>query len=234
MTLTIWGSDSPTMTRRRFLPLLAVVLGGTGCFQAHVQPELSFRGSWAEDPAKDRAMRKRLEDLRLRLDVEPIGSGPVSSATSPAQDADDAPIEIFVGKIPAGLTLKEHVIYVDEGAPYEILGRATVVLNSGSAATFPDYKDGWRKPLCYWQAPLTWVTLGIWMLIPLNYPCGVPTYLPKEKVLAVTRNLVRELGGSFFVGNYLFENEDQAGGLDGFVVRSLSLKAPERPANSTL
>lgn len=205
------------MTRGCLLLLLALVFGGTGCFQAHVQPELSFRGSWAEDPAKDRAMRQRLEELRLRLEAE----------------ADPA-IEIYVGKIPGGLTLKEHVIYVDEGAPFEIIGRATVVLNSGSAGTFPDYKDGWRKPLCYWQAPLTWVTLGIWMLIPLNYPCGVPTYLPKEQVLNVTRNLVRELGGSFFVGNYLYENEDEAGGLDGFVVRSLSAKAPERPANSTL
>lgn len=209
------------MTLRRFLPLLAVVLSGAGCFQAHVQPEVSFRGSWAEDPAKDRAMRQRLEELRPRLDAAQSGS-------------EAEPIEIFVGKIPGGLTLKEHVIYVDEGAPYEIIGRATVVLNAGSAGTFPDYKDGWRKPLCYWQAPLTWVTLGIWMLIPLNYPCGVPTYLPKEKVLDVTRNLVRALGGSFFVGSYLFENEDEAGGLDGFVVRSLSPKSPERPANSTL
>jgi len=38
---------------------------------------------------------------------------------------------------------------------------------------FRDYRPGggWRTALCYPQVPLTWLTLGLWSLIPTYYVC---------------------------------------------------------------
>lgn len=190
------------------LPLhLALILGtfSVGCATAHVQPEARFKGSWAENPEMDREIRKFLQDHNDEL----------------MTDTADPGIEVWVGKIPAGIEVREGVISVQEGVPYEILGKASVMFDSGSQFAFPDYEDGWRKGLCYWQVPVTWLTLGLWAVVPLNYPCSVKSPREKEDVLTATRNLVKKVGGHFFVGDYLFETEDHAVGVMGFVVRKL-------------
>lgn len=202
------------MNTHRPLLLLTLALTLAGCMTARVHPEARFKGSWAENPEMDREVRRFLEEENDEL---------------LAKNADPG-IEVWVGKLPAGIDLREGVISVKDGVPYEIVGKATLVLNSGSQFGFPDYEDGWRKGLCYWQAPLTWVTLGIWSVLPLNYPCGVEFQREKEDVLNATRNLVTKVGGHFFVGDYLIESEDRAAGITGFVVRKL--EAPAAPESS--
>lgn len=38
---------------------------------------------------------------------------------------------------------------------------------------FGDYRpeQRWRKGLCYWQVPIMWLTLGVWHIVPIYYPC---------------------------------------------------------------
>lgn len=201
------------MKQARIAPALLSLLFA-GCMTARVQPEAQFKGSWAENPKMDREIKKFLEEQTETLLTE----------------AADPNIEVWVGKIPAGIELHEGVISVKDGVPYEIIGKATLVLNAGSQFGFPDYEQGWRKGLCYWQAPLTWVTLGLWAVIPVNYPCGVEFQREKEDVLTATRNLVAKVGGHFFVGDYLYETEDRAAGVQGFVIRKLEV-APSAPEN---
>jgi hypothetical protein len=184
----------------------------TGCMTAHVRPEVEFKGSWAEDPAKDAQVRKELDEKSGAL-----------LAKSPKSD-----IEVFVGKLPAGIKLEGGVLKVEDGAPFEILGRASLLVGEGTPFGFPDYEQGWRKGYCYWQAPLTWVTLGIWALIPVNYPCGVSYWRTKQEVLTATKNLVDELGGHVFVGDYINETRDEASGITGFVIRKNDAPEPKK------
>ncbi len=30
-----------------------------------------------------------------------------------------------------------------------------------------------RRGYCYWQVPLHWLTLGLWYVVPTDYPCNV-------------------------------------------------------------
>lgn len=195
---------------------MTLLFGSTGCFSAHVYPKTSFEGNWSEDPAKDREMRTHLE--ALRLDTE---------------KADES-IQVFVDKIPAGLTLDKGVMSVDRDAPLEILGRAEVYAADPSIFVFPDYTDGWRKGLCYWQRPLMWMTIGLWHLVPIYYPCGVRSLAPKEEVINAARNLVQDLGGNMFVGTYVRAHDDRAEGIVGFVVRTVEPARAERSADTDI
>jgi hypothetical protein len=195
---------------RLSLLLTLCSLPAAGCMTARVAPYAELKGSWAEDPARDRKVREDLEEHADELTAE----------------IDPAAVDVWVGKIPAGLTLRDQVLSVETGAPYEIIGRARINFNNGTALWFSDYEDGWRKPYCYWQVPLTWTTLGIWMVVPVNYPCGVEAWRTKEDVLNATRNLVKRAGGDLFVGDYVAEREDYAMGMDGFVIRKLQPEAP--------
>lgn len=194
---------------------LLFVIMGSGCLTARVHPDVAVSGNWAEDPAKDRAMKAVIDERRRTLLTDRAGGD----------------VEVFVGKIPSGLELEGGVLRVEKDAPFEILGRAMIDVGSGSAFGFADYEQPWRKPFCYWQAPLTWLTLGLWALVPLNYPCGVNSFRSKEEVLAATRNLVHELGGHVFVGDYLNASEDEAMGIIGFVVRRLEAPGSEVARN---
>lgn len=199
--------------------IFLLFLGSTaaGCMSAAVHPQVYFDGSWAEDPAKDREVRAQLDEKEASL-LQP----------RPENEA----VEVFVGKLPSGIKLESGVLSTEKDAPYEILGKAVITVGEGTQFGFPDYEDGWRKGLCYWQAPLTWATLMIWAIVPVNYPCGVDAARPKEEVLTATKNLVRELGGHLFVGEYIIPSQDEAWGMTGFVIRKIEQAAPEpAPAN---
>ena len=64
------------------------------------------------------------------------------------------------------------------GQTYEVLGEVEVDYGpavAGATArnmywTWP-YEEGWRKGYCYPQVPLKILTLGLWYLVPLGWPC---------------------------------------------------------------
>ncbi|MFO0725451.1 MAG: hypothetical protein U1E65_16830 [Myxococcota bacterium] len=187
-----------------------------GCMTAHAAPKIHFDGNWAEDPAKDRQMREMLSKAETRV--------------LKAEDTEG--VDVFIGKIPSGLKLEQGILSADEGSGLQILGKAVFEASTGTQFGFPDYEQGWRKGMCYWQAPLTWVTLAIWSIIPLNYPCGVDNMRSKEDVLRATKGLVKELGGDFFVGEYTYATQDEAAGVVGFVVKKAE-NTPVTPSTKT-
>jgi hypothetical protein len=72
---------------------------------------------------------------------------------------------------------KQGLLIAEAGSGHEVLTRVGLVFpgmeNPGMAFWFRKYRpeQRWRKGLCYWQVPLAWLTLGIWKVVPLGYPC---------------------------------------------------------------
>ena len=70
----------------------------------------------------------------------------------------------------------------------------------------------WRRGLCYWQVPIAWLTLGIWHLVPLYYPCipaiwhtgALREVAGEEKRIAILRSGLRaeacRLGATAIIG----------------------------------
>ena len=69
------------------------------------------------------------------------------------------------------------LLVAEEGTGHEVVTRLQLVFptmeNPAKLFGFIKYRpeQRWRKGYCYWQVPLWWVTLGLWKLVPLSYPC---------------------------------------------------------------
>ncbi len=123
-------------------------------------------------------------------------------------------VTVYSGKLPQGLELTESgsKLIVEKGfeSHFQVLGTAesdfTKGLGSGTLNNLFwtwNYKEGWRKALCYWQVPLKIATIGVWNLIPLQYPC-IATLPSQEKDrqkvhLANLRSLAVAMGGNMVV-----------------------------------
>jgi len=183
--------------------LLTTSLGvwglGSGC--GHLQLKADYSHMGEEDPGLNARIQTQYQAER---DSKPISRNEV---------------RVLVDSIPEGLSVNDGVISNQEGYNHKIFGRFS--LNPNHRA-FPDYEQGWRKGVCYWQVPLTWITLGIWMTVPTYYPCYTTSYNSKEMILDEVRRLVRIVGGDLAVITYHGVDRDDptlAIGVSGFVLR---------------
>jgi hypothetical protein len=117
------------------------------------------------------------------------------AARVPAADA--ARVKVYIDGLPEGMTVQNGRLVVDPER-YEVLGRVGVTVRSPGFANigwgFYDYApdQSWRKAYCWWQVPLSWVTIGIWAILPPYYPCWVlpesdPAVRKARRVQAIRR-----------------------------------------------
>ena len=96
--------------------------------------------------------------------------------------ADFSRVAIVKGKIPEGILLEESggKISIDPRFKdeYQVLGTVeSDFMRGNESAGLKNiywthvYEDMWRNALCWPQAPLKAITLGIWALLPTAYPC---------------------------------------------------------------
>jgi hypothetical protein len=182
------------------LVALSLVVAISGC--AALQPRPTSYTAFGEaDPARDRAV---IEGYDALLD-------------STAKRAD---VKVLVDTLPAGVSLKDGTISVEDGAPFELVGKFSVGTKSGF---FPDYKDGWRKGLCYRQQPLFIVTGFIWGVAPTYWPCfysGWPGgVMSREDAIVASRLLAESAGANVVLLSYV-GNGDAVGQGTGFLLKT--------------
>lgn len=100
----------------------------------------------------------------------------------------EANVAVLLDQMPVGIHENgPGLLAVETGYQHEILGRATVRGRKGTfyfLARFLEYRDEWRRALCYWQVPLEWITLGFWSLVPTSYACHASgTPLTREEAI---------------------------------------------------
>jgi len=179
----------PSRSIRQTLPLLAllVALSTTACATSTFSPGATFHGT-----------------PRSALEVVKTADG--------MDDKTASDVEVLVGQLPEGVAVEGGAVRVDP-ARYELLG--TVTAKSNGVVDFinlwfyPYAEDeAWRKGFCYWQVPLTWVTLTTWSFVsPLAYPCKVvdsgssaaAVEGRKDKIMQTLRRATKAMGGDLLI-----------------------------------
>jgi hypothetical protein len=143
-------------------------------------------------------------------------------------------VEIVTQLEPTGFSYDKVAMRMNAGAEsgHEVLQYISIEFptmeNPARVLWFGDYAphQRWRRGLCYWQVPIMWVTLGIWHLVPVYYPCipaiwhtgALREVAGEEKRIAILRSALQaeacRLGGTAVIGVAIDD-----GGAAGWVVR---------------
>ena len=177
--MALTGSD------RHRLWLLAVLAAGAGCASINYAPRVVSVGTG------------EYRDTR-GLDEKAAN---VSAAEA-------ARVKVYFDGLPDGMTSQNGKLVWDP-ARYEVVGRVGVTIKNPGFANvgwgFYDYAQdqSWRKAYCWWQVPLSWLTIGIWAILPLYYPCWVlPESDPavrKDRIVQSVRRAAYALGADVVV-----------------------------------
>jgi hypothetical protein len=90
-------------------------------------------------------------------------------------------VRVAEDKLPEGLAFREGELVVTDPTRYEIVARVSTqyemspaIMASMSIGFYRyDSSEGWKNPYCNVQVPLGWLTLSMWTMVPLHYPCMV-------------------------------------------------------------
>lgn len=205
-----WGSTSGQ--RMRLLSVLAVVALMQGC--ARLVPSVNYTAAGAADAELDRA-----NDERMR---EAIKNGAPGSEE----------VVVLVDAAPEGIRMEAGRPVVDPAFQHQVLGKMSIEARTGGflfIARFLDYRETWRKALCYWQVPLEWFTLGLWSIVPLSYGCFAgAAVLGKEDALSDAKNAAMAVGADLVLLTYARERNEKVKGVTGWL-----LKLGPRTASAT-
>ena len=131
------------------------------------------------------SMNYEAQHESMKSDPDSLGAPQVFEGDIPFESARK--VALFTEKrLPRGISLnEEQEIRVSPGSEYEVVEKVYLKIPfinnpyiSNGTLWFYSYRpeEGWRKPFCHWQVPLHWVTLGLWSIVPLSWPCRVSIF----------------------------------------------------------
>ncbi len=160
----------------------AVALLAMGCAPTYSTAQVQAVGEY-QSGAKE-AFGQKYRELQKSEDERPSAA---------------ANVKVLDETVPPGVVIHGDVLSVEDGYPLTIVGRYDFFGPQGGPWTFSDYKSTGRKVYCYWQAPLTWVTLGMWALVvPVSYPCWTENLTQDERIAQI-RLVAMAAGGNLVV-----------------------------------
>jgi hypothetical protein len=189
--------------QRLFLVLCAVLSGGcaTVANSAHTVTFTTF-GDADTINKRQKDVLERFKALREHPPADKI-----------------AGVKVLQNALPDGVEVKDGTISVKDGYPHVVLGKFTLSPSFASTFWFADYDPTWRKGYCYWQVPLTWVTLGLWQaLVPISYPCAGGK-LMHDVAIEQVKTLAVVVGANLVVLE-IKENEEVVGSASGLLIHT--------------
>lgn len=164
--------------------LIALIFLLHGCGCATVRPRAHFME--LEPPSKDVAATWPVEAAALREKFEARREGPL--------DEQANAVLLLIERYPKGTVRVRNQLHVQNDAGYQIVAGYDLYAAGATTLWFADYASSWRKVYCYPQVPLTWLTLGIWQVIPLSYPCAAPARFDRQFAWHQVRHLAAAAG----------------------------------------
>lgn len=184
---------------RHILSSIAIwgAIATVGCGTLH--REVKFTSAGAADPRADAQVKERFEEIR----DEPLSE-------------DEEKVVVLIDTVPAGVSLKDGILTIEEGYEHQIVGKFTM---APDMSFFPPYREGWRGGFCHPQRILLVATLFVWMIVPTYYPCFAHATLPKADMVDYFKRLGHAAGGDLVIASYILEDqEDVAQGM-GYVLK---------------
>lgn len=178
--------------------VLSVMVSASAC--ANMAPTLEYRSLGAYDPGRTKR-DKAVVDL-------------ARNNRNPSQR-----VIVLVDALPKGISLAHGTLQVEEGYQHQVLGWFKVTRTRASPIWFYPYRGIGRKALCYWQVPLTWITLGIWMIVPTSYPCWSKNSMPVDDAVQKAKAIAESAGGDLIAGTFLMKQGERVLGFVGIVIR---------------
>ena len=187
------------MRQLNLISMVFILLMTAACGAVHPQMTLTKFG--VADPLLERQIREDFDRM------------------SKAQTAvDKEEVTVLVETFPEGLVIEEGTLRVLEGFSHEVIARFRLVPDRG---IFVDYKDPWRKFVCYPQDVLIIATLGVWAIIPTSYPCFAEANPDKVAWLEDVRRATKAAGGDMAIISFMDSpNSDEAWGISGYIIQS--------------
>ncbi len=250
--------DSPSAAANTSQLLGMVVL--TMCAAANLNcasvpfpaPDVRVRLFGDVDLARDKVLAKKVDAA-------------VEAAAISKKDATyDSDVRVLDGSIPEGIVLSEQgsqiTVAKSHAGRYRVIGsvKAKVVWPENYWLrnvywTTADYQSIWRKALCWPQAPLKAVTIGLWNIVPTSWPCWMTTEFRDEtqRTAMLIHGLTigtSEIGGNLLLitargattittvnaqtGQQLGQTTTPATAMSGFAIEVNDDASSESPADS--
>jgi hypothetical protein len=179
----------------------------TGCAALKVKPT-AYTSFGEADPGKDKAIVERYSELLKSTEPRPE-------------------VKVLVDTVPEGVDVKDGAITVDKESPHTLVAKFSIGAPGGF---FPDYKQSWRKGLCYWQTPLVVATLFAWAAVPTYWPCFSSSAMSRQDLIEATKTLAWSAGANLVVLSYVGASTDEAvyGGVGFLLSTDLSTFDPKK------
>jgi hypothetical protein len=133
-------------------------------------------------------------------------------------------VKVVERTLPPGVNLKDGVITATPESGLQVLGELVVSAQKANPFLFPDYESVGRKVYCYPQAPLAWVTLGLWsLLVPINWPCWGRA-LARPEGIGLLRAAAAAAGADLVILTMPLGPE--FGGARAFLLKEVSVLSP--------
>jgi hypothetical protein len=176
--------------------LALAALLAAGC--VHVAPDGKFRSNEV----------RPMNDERVVDDFENHRAKPVFGDVTVVESDENEGLEVIDG------TLKRY-----RGQDVEMLGTFELHAVGYHSPFYPaDYLQTARKVVCWPQVPLTWLTLGIWLIVPSSYFCWSNTPTDRDHWIAWVKQMVDSAGGNLGVVTF-GPNNKKIFEAKGYVVR---------------
>lgn len=179
------------------------VLSGCG----YVAPAVKFRS----------AEVRPMDDDRVMDDFKNHRASPVYGDVTVVEHDETAGLEVVDG------TLKRY-----RGQDIQLIGEFQLDGEIHSPFYPSDYLALPRKIICWPQVPLTWLTIGIWMIVPTSWACWSKTPVDRDHWIAWVKQLVDSAGGNLGVVTF-GPRKDSIDIAKGYVVKVGNPKAPPVP-----
>lgn len=216
------------MTARTLTPMFMVALASlqVGCAALH--PRAQLKGVNFQPFAELNDADKARETFRSKLEAS---LAPLEKSSELARLSPE--VMVIERSLPPGVTLKDGVIATTPESGLRVLGELDVYGQTANPFGFPDYESVGRKVLCYPQAPLSWVTLGIWSLVvPINWPCWGKG-IERAEGVGLLRAAAAAAGADVII--LTTPLGPGFGGARAFILKASTASSPEtRPSSTSL
>jgi hypothetical protein len=183
-----------------------IVLSGCG----FVAPAVKFRSVEV----------RPMDDERVVDDFKNHRSSPVyGDVTVVESNPDNTDLDVVDG------TLRRY-----RGQDVQMIGTFELAGEIHSPFYPSDYLAFPRKIICWPQVPLTWLTIGIWMIVPTSYACWSKTPVDRDHWIAWVKQMVDSAGGNLAVVTF-GPKKDSIDEAKGYIVRVVAPNAPAPAAN---
>lgn len=132
-------------------------------------------------------------DARIEHLGEYRDSTPAEENFEKMEEKEAKGIKVFIGTPPKGLIIKDDKLTSEDAGKYQVISKI-LIKHYDDLIFYPYHEDEkWKRTYCGVQQPLVILTLFIWRIVPIYYPCWVGEGNSGEEVAARRKRIINAM-----------------------------------------